>query len=64
MNDRHKNPTYPIRLPTELRSELKSLATANRRSLASEIVFRLEEAVRSMQQQRATPAALSQPPVG
>jgi predicted HicB family RNase H-like nuclease len=36
---------YALRLPKELKAELERLAKANRRSLNSEIVWRLEKSV-------------------
>lgn len=36
---------YALRLPKELKAELERLAKANRRSLNSEMVFRLEQSV-------------------
>lgn len=37
--------SYPLRLPVQLRQTLQGMANANRRSLAAEIVFRLEAVV-------------------
>lgn len=53
-----KQPTtpYPLRLPLPLRRTLQAMAEANRRSLAGEIVFRLEAAVRDQQAAESKPA--------
>lgn len=42
MTDRHTLPPYSLRMPTELRERLESLAKESRRSLNAEIVARLE----------------------
>lgn len=43
MSDRHQTKPYPLRMPEELRENLKSIAQENNRSLNAEIVARLQE---------------------
>lgn len=38
-------PSYPLRMPEELRQQLDELAEANQRSLNAEIVARLEQSL-------------------
>ena len=45
MTDRHQKPSYPLRMPDELRSIIKARATRNRRSMNAEIVLMLESAL-------------------
>lgn len=43
--DKHKKPSYPLRLPADLREQLDAHAQANERSLNGEIVARLKESL-------------------
>ena len=51
MKDRHQTTSYPLRIPGALRAALALSAAANRRSLNSEILVILEQAVRQVQPQ-------------
>jgi predicted transcriptional regulator len=42
MTDRHQAPSYPLRMPDELRERLQEAAEESGRSMNAEIVTRLE----------------------
>lgn len=50
MKEKQQAAAYPLRLPATLRRALQALADANHRSLAGEIVYRLENAVAATRQ--------------
>lgn len=43
VSDRHQTSPYPLRMPPELRDNLKEAAKENRRSMNAEIVARLQQ---------------------
>jgi hypothetical protein len=43
MTDRHQAPSYPLRMPTELREQMEKAALAAGRSMNAEIVARLQQ---------------------
>ncbi len=43
MNDRHQTPSYPLRMPDELRRRLEEAAEESGRSVNAEIVARLQQ---------------------
>ncbi|MFG6159613.1 Arc family DNA-binding protein [Halomonas sp. 1390] len=43
MSDRHQTTPYPLRMPEELKAQLKEAAAGNHRSMNAEIVARLQE---------------------
>lgn len=43
MSDRHQTTPYPLRMPEELRAQLKQAAAESHRSMNAEIVARLQE---------------------
>lgn len=43
MTDRHQAPSYPLRMPAELRERLEEAATETGRSVNAEIVARLQQ---------------------
>lgn len=45
MKDKAQQPSYPLRMPPELRDQLEGAAKDNRRSLNAEIIARLEESL-------------------
>lgn len=45
--DRHQLPPTPVRIPDELKEQLKALAVANDRSLNGEILARLRTSLQS-----------------
>lgn len=53
MKDRHQTPPFSLRLTPELRDWLKHKAIDNRRSLNSEIEFRLERSRQEEQREAA-----------
>lgn len=44
--DRHQAPSYPLRMPEELKAKVASFAAESGRSLHAELLFRLEESFR------------------
>ncbi len=42
MSDKHQTPSYPLRIPAELRARLEDEAKTHKRSLNAEITARLE----------------------
>ena len=55
--DRHQTLTYPLRLPSEVKTQLAAEATKSRRSLNGEIVSRLEKSLAADQSTSAKGAA-------
>lgn len=45
MSDKQQKAPYPLRMPDEMREQLKECAHNNRRSLNAEIVARLEKSI-------------------
>ena len=43
MSDKHQTPSYPLRIPAELRARLEDEAKKHKRSLNAEIAARLEK---------------------
>lgn len=43
MTDRHQAPSYPLRMPAELRERLEEAAAETGRSMNAEIVARLQQ---------------------
>lgn len=43
MSDRHQAPSYPLRMPEELRERLQEAAQETGRSMHAEIVHRLQQ---------------------
>lgn len=43
MKDRHQAPSYPLRLPPELKAKVEESAEAQGRSLNAEIIARLQD---------------------
>lgn len=44
--DRHQAPSYPLRMPDEMKAKISATAAASGRSLHAELLFRLEESFR------------------
>lgn len=53
MQKKYKYPTYQLRLPPELKSDLEGVARRNERSLNSEITHRLEKSLEGDEQAKA-----------
>lgn len=49
MTDSHKNPSYKLRIPAQLRDWFKQQAAVNNRSLNGEIVFALQQHYKQQQ---------------
>ncbi|MDO8945440.1 MAG: Arc family DNA-binding protein [Burkholderiaceae bacterium] len=45
MTDRHRTPSYPLRLPQEVRSKLSDEAARNGRTLNAEILARVQQSL-------------------
>lgn len=43
MSDKRQQPSYPLRMPLELREQIESSSSSNKRSVNAEIVARLED---------------------
>ncbi len=52
--DRHQTPPTPVRLPDEMKEQLKAKAVANDRSLNGEILARLRASLRGDEANKTT----------
>ncbi|MDO8280299.1 MAG: Arc family DNA-binding protein [Burkholderiaceae bacterium] len=48
MTDRHRTPSYPLRLPQEVRSRLSDEAARNGRTLNAEILARVQQSLQAV----------------
>lgn len=56
MTDRHQLTPTPIRIPDDLKGELKEAAAANERSLNGEVIHRLRSTFKTQRQRPAKPS--------